>query len=235
MKLELYKPAKPYIITQAWGIYNPAYKQFGFERHNGVDFAVDADGIVKAMCEGTVIDVGFNSGAGNYVKYMTDLVECEGEECYVLFMYMHAEKNLCEVGQKVIAGTPLMKAGNTGFSTGPHTHISACRLGKDKVTRLDNDYANRTFDFTKYYNGKFADDISLSGKYQFSSNLSTGSVGAEVYQLQKRLVELGYAKFTPIGIFGEKTRKAVIAYQLENGINPAIGYVGEVTRKYLNS
>lgn len=158
-KLSLYYPTKPYNVTQAFGIYNPAYNQFGFDHHNGIDFAVDADGVVLAMCDGVVTDVNYNSSAGNYVKYKTGLVECEGIECYVEFMYMHASQQLVKVGDKVQAGDEILIAGNTGFSTGPHTHISAYRLDK-RGNRLDQgDGLDRCFDFSKYYNGKNSQDI----------------------------------------------------------------------------
>ena len=161
MKLELSYPAKPYVITQAFGIYNPAYEQFGFNRHNGIDFAVDTDGVVVAMCEGEVYETGFNNGAGNYVRYKTTKeVEADGLKGTVGFMYMHGKEILCKKGDKVMSGTPLMIADNTGFSTGPHTHISAYFIDSNNIKlpygSKDSDYC---FDFSKYYNGLYADDV----------------------------------------------------------------------------
>ena len=160
MKLELFYPAKPYEVTQAFGISNPSYNQFGFSRHNGVDFRVDADKIVRAMCDGEVYDVGFNSGAGNYVRYKTlTPVEAEGKVQHVAFMYMHAEKYLVSKGQKVKAGDPIIVADNTGFSTGPHTHISAYFVDNNNIKLKNGDpTVDHCFDFTAYYNGFFADD-----------------------------------------------------------------------------
>lgn len=163
MKLNLYYPAKPYVITQAFGIRNPLYEQFGFKRHNGVDFRVDTDKVVRAMCDGVVYDVGFNNGAGNYVRYKTPLVEAEGRLGYVGFMYMHAEKCLVKTGDRVQAGDPIIIADNTGFSTGPHTHISAYFVNESNQKIEDGDpTVDHCFDFAKYYNGKFADDIILA-------------------------------------------------------------------------
>lgn len=159
-KLDLFYPAKPYIITQAFGIYNPAYLQFGFEKHNGVDFKVDADKIVKAMCDGLVTDVGFNAGAGNYVRYRTlGPVEAEGKTGYVEFMYMHAERCLVKKGQTLKAGDDVIIADNTGFSTGPHTHISGYFVDIKTGYKLRADpTTDHCFDFSKYYNGYYADD-----------------------------------------------------------------------------
>lgn len=158
MKLDLFYPAKPYKITQSFGISNPSYNQFGFSKHNGVDFAVDDDGIVRAMCDGEVYEVGFNNGAGNFVRYKTGLVEAEGRTGIVAFMYMHASKCLVVRGQKVKAGDPLIIAGNTGFSTGPHTHISAYFINSlDEKINVGNPESDYCFDFSKYYNGYYSD------------------------------------------------------------------------------
>ena len=71
MKLELFYPAKPFAITQGWGIKNPSYEQFGFSHHNGVDFILGKDKKLHAPCDLVVTDVGYNSGAGNYIRWIT--------------------------------------------------------------------------------------------------------------------------------------------------------------------
>lgn len=168
MKLELFYPAKPYVITQAFGIYNPAYQQFGFTKHNGIDFLIDADSVVRAMCDGIVTEVrdyiqdGKYVGAGKAVRYRTLVpVEAEDHTSYAEFMYMHAKEQLVSVGQKVKAGDPIIIADNTGFSTGPHTHISAYFVNengsKQLIGQSESDYC---FDFSKYYNGYYADDAT---------------------------------------------------------------------------
>lgn len=172
MKLSLYYPTKPYEITQAFGITNPSYNQFGFTKHNGIDFRVDTDGIVRAMCDGEVYDVGYNAGAGNYVRYKTNLVEAEGRTGYVAFMYMHAEKCLVKSGQKIQAGDALIVADNTGFSTGPHTHISAYFVNELNEKLPLNPDTDHCFDFSKYYNGKFSDDIIVALQRQVLSLIS---------------------------------------------------------------
>jgi len=162
MKLSLYIPAKPYIITQGFGISNPSYQQFGFSKHNGIDFAVDTDGVVNAMCDGIVTQVGFNAGAGNFVRYRTlEPVEAEGRIGYVEFMYMHADEYLVKVGDKILAGDDIIIADNTGFSTGPHTHISSYFIDAKTNYKLPvlDPASDHCFDFSKYYNGKFAADI----------------------------------------------------------------------------
>lgn len=158
--LELFYPAKPYNITQAFGIKNPSYEQFGFSKHNGIDFAVDTDGIVRAMCDGVVYEVGSNPDAGNFVRYKTRTpVFAEGKKGTVAFMYMHAKNQLVQVGDLITAGDALIVADNTGFSTGPHTHISAYFVNDSNV-KLDGDPSvNSCFDHSKYFNGFYSDDV----------------------------------------------------------------------------
>jgi murein DD-endopeptidase MepM/ murein hydrolase activator NlpD len=170
-KLELFYPVKPLITTQAFGIFNPAYKQFDFSYHNGWDYATTHGQIAYAMCDGIVTDVGENGGAGKYVRYKTaEAVEAEGALEVVEFMYMHAEKQLVKKGQYVKAGDPLIVCDNTGFSTGPHLHISAYFInpaGKKIRGRFaKTDYC---IDFSKYYNRYFAVDAQkIFSIYYFS-------------------------------------------------------------------
>lgn len=58
--------------------------------------------------------------------------------------------------------------------------------------------------------------------------------GEEVLQMQERLIELGYLKGKADGYFGPKTEKAVVAFQLANGLK-ADGYAGPLTLERLNS
>jgi len=77
-------------------------------------------------------------------------------------------------------------------------------------------------------------DELLPPPFKFNKNLYFGMRNTDVLLLQKRLVKEGFATFTPTGYFGLKTLQAVISYQKANFISPAVGYVGEITRKSLN-
>lgn len=79
--------------------------------------------------------------------------------------------------------------------------------------------------------------------YFFKRNLSAGMTGADVKKLQKYLNANGFI-VDKAGIgspgkesnyFGLLTKKAVIKFQKANKITPAVGYVGPVTRKIINS
>lgn len=63
----------------------------------------------------------------------------------------------------------------------------------------------------------------------FTQNLTVGSTGAEVTQLQ---TVLGVTPVT--GYFGPITKAAVVSYQASKGIVPTSGFVGPLTRASLN-
>jgi len=77
-----------------------------------------------------------------------------------------------------------------------------------------------------------------TGGYQFTSNLTIGSTGADVTELQKVLVAKGYLVM-PAGVaygnFGPLTQAAVAKWQAASGISPAAGYVGPISRTALNA
>ncbi len=79
-----------------------------------------------------------------------------------------------------------------------------------------------------------------SGGLALNSNLTIGSRGLEVLQLQSFLIskQTGPAAATlnasgATGYFGPITRNALAEYQSKVGISPALGYCGPLTRQYL--
>ena len=85
---------------------------------------------------------------------------------------------------------------------------------------------------------------SMTG-YTFNVNLTVGSTGADVMNLQKVLnmssdtqVASGASAGAPgheTSTFGPATKAAVIKFQMKNGITPAVGHVGPKTRGVLNA
>ncbi|TSC83770.1 MAG: hypothetical protein G01um101413_910 [Parcubacteria group bacterium Gr01-1014_13] len=70
----------------------------------------------------------------------------------------------------------------------------------------------------------------------FRTQLRVGSKGNEVKALQAKLRELGFFTYpTDTGFFGGVTRKAVVAFQKDQGLKPYPGHVGPATRAALNS
>lgn len=79
---------------------------------------------------------------------------------------------------------------------------------------------------------------TTGSSYQFNSNLTIGSTGADVTALQQILVKGGYLTM-PAGVaygnFGPLTKAAVAKWQAAVGITPAAGYVGTISRAKLNA
>ncbi|MBU3668366.1 MAG: hypothetical protein FGM57_00175 [Candidatus Taylorbacteria bacterium] len=70
-------------------------------------------------------------------------------------------------------------------------------------------------------------------KFQFTKNLSVGSKGVDVTELQKRLKEEGFFTGPANGNFGPQTKVAVQKYQKAKNISQ-LGNVGPATRAMLN-
>lgn len=84
---------------------------------------------------------------------------------------------------------------------------------------------------------------SSSQSYTFTSDLTVGSTGESVKQLQMYLNNKGYAvASTGVGskgmesmYFGMLTKAALARYQAAMGISPAVGYFGPITRAKVNA
>lgn len=71
--------------------------------------------------------------------------------------------------------------------------------------------------------------ITPSGNYR---TLKLNARGAQVKKIQERLIELGYLKDNADGVYGSKTRNAVMAFQRNNGLK-ADGAAGKETQTWL--
>lgn len=72
----------------------------------------------------------------------------------------------------------------------------------------------------------------------FSQNLTVGSTGSEVVALQQMLVAQGHLVMpagVAYGYFGSLTKAAVAKWQAANGVSPAAGYWGPLSRAKANA
>lgn len=238
MKLQLTYPTKPFVVTQDWGLSRPeVYGRFGFTRHNGTDFRLGQDAKLFACHEGVVTTVGWQpNGAGNYIVFRSEnTYQFEGGTYYVESCYMHLEKPLVKSGDKVTAGQLVGIAGNTGFSTGPHTHWRLRALIKKK-SRFDvaiKNQADNSIDPVPY--------LIKPPVFKFTKELGKGMTDPQVKELQKYLNDRGFpvASFGPgapgweTEYFGERTRVALAVLQATYGITPS-GYFGPKTMEFVN-
>jgi hypothetical protein len=167
----LYFPAKPFSPTQAWGIKNPAYEQFGFSRHNGEDFRLGKDKKLYWPLEDCIVyDVAFGTATGWRIKANSqdEYTFADGKKAFLNVIMMHMESmSPVAVGTTLNVGDYCGIPDNTGFSTGPHTHFMLRRIDKDGKL-IDKNDADNSIDPHLYWTGICAVDynsiLSLYGR-----------------------------------------------------------------------
>lgn len=83
-----------------------------------------------------------------------------------------------------------------------------------------------------------AGGTTVSTGYTYHTNLTIGSRGTDVVQLQQFLVGKGFLTMpagVAYGYFGPLTQSALARYQASVGIAPAVGYFGPITRGHMNA
>lgn len=100
-------------ITSSFGYRkSPIYGTRQF--HEGLDIANNIGTPVHAPANGTVAEVGYQTGYGRYIKI---------QHGYGMStVYGHLSKANVKAGQRVSKGDTIGAVGNTGSSTGPHLH-----------------------------------------------------------------------------------------------------------------
>lgn len=243
LQFKISYPVKPLFINQRFGeVANlDYYKKNGidFKGHNGIDFMAKHGQPVYA-CHDGIAYVQVDDRQGHGVILITEeSFDYKGKQAYFKTLYWHFIPQIPVVnGQRVKKGDILGYADSTGLSTGDHLHFGLKPMTGTDPWESSNIEQNNGYygaiDPVPYFDGKFAynEDINVT----FKRDLHVGLKGDDVRELQAVLIELGYlADDCCTGYFGFKTLGAVVKYQQENGISPAWGYVGKLTRSNLNS
>lgn len=258
-RLELFYPVKPFHVNQKFGENPQIYRQFNLKGHNGLDLLAVHGQPVYASHDGMAFwEVDENQGEG-VVLITTDQFYYNGLPAYYKTIYWHladygkephlkspvldfVQKNV-KKSMPVKRGDLLGFADNTGFSTGDHLHFGlkplksvdggpvspedATDVGNYQNIEQLNGYSG-AIDPTVYFNGTNAND-----HYDFLYDMGVALVNADVLNLQRRLGVTPATGFLGMGIYGPKTRAAVIEYQAKYKI-PQTGSVGPMTRAALN-
>ncbi|MDP1760243.1 MAG: peptidoglycan DD-metalloendopeptidase family protein [Candidatus Woesebacteria bacterium] len=109
-------------ITQFFGKTEAGKRLYANGTHNGVDFRASVGTPIKAMADGKILGVGNTDltcagasfGKFIFIKYNNGLSSTYG----------HLSLIKVSEGQKVERGEVVGYSGNTGYSTGPHLHLS---------------------------------------------------------------------------------------------------------------
>ncbi|MEV0646919.1 M23 family metallopeptidase [Phytomonospora sp. NPDC050363] len=127
---------------QRWGVL-----------HAGIDLAAPTGTPVYAAHRGTVVEAGW---AGTY-GYLVVIDHGKGLSTY----YAHNSALSVSAGDKVEAGDPISKVGNTGYSFGPHSHFEV-HLNGEKVDPMPY-LKKRGLDVAKAAENVYPDDSLLPG------------------------------------------------------------------------
>lgn len=112
-------------------------------------------------------------------------------------------------------------------------------IGTHRITVTGTDIYNQvaSYTFTITIVGQNTTSVSVTPvvntKFVFTKNLSVGSKGNEVVELQKKLKAEGYFNGPTNGNFGQQTKAAVQKYQKAKGV-AQLGNIGPGTRAALN-
>lgn len=95
--------------------------------HSGTDIAMPTGSYIIAANDGVVIQASYTTGFGNTV-----MIDHGGG---VVTLYGHGSEIIAQTGQTVKKRDIIMKAGSTGWSTGPHLHFEV-RINGEPVDSL---------------------------------------------------------------------------------------------------
>lgn len=90
--------------------FHPVQKRW--KAHKGTDYAAPTGTPILSTANGTVIEAGYTSGNGNYVKVKHNATYTT--------QYLHMSKIIAKKGQFVKQGQTVGLVGSTGLATGPH-------------------------------------------------------------------------------------------------------------------
>lgn len=259
--MKLVPPFPLSTISQGFGANAvSAYSNMGLKGHPGIDYGVPWGTPIKcagdALCYSTMNKGNLNLGAFRCVYTIVDDVDCSYEVSYGHCDAMHPIPP-----ENVSTGQILASVGNTGdvysngsivtnedkrngSKNGAHLHFQVRKLLKVPVNSFDatkhhlndghgllslNGFNYQVPEWDNGYNGCVDPAQFFDGHYVFTRNLYFGMTGQDVVELQTRL-----GVFPTYPVFGHQTLRAVIKYQKSNGISPAVGFVGSITRASLN-
>jgi len=115
-------PLDNVFITQKYGITSVSGRLYQSGSHNGLDFRAAVGTKVKATLSGIIEGTGDTDtvcAGASYGKWV--LIKHDNGLSTV---YGHLSLVKVKAGDRVITGDTIAYSGNTGYSTGPHLHIS---------------------------------------------------------------------------------------------------------------
>ena len=169
-QLEIWFPAKPFVVTQPFGVNGDFYKAHGINvaGHTGQDIRAFHGEKVRATHNGIVTHAGVDGNEGWGVVIRTKIpYDYNGKETYFKTIYWHLMQNIpVKAGQEVKVGDVIGYADNTGFSFGDHLHfgLKPIERGETEWIWANSEQGNGYYgaiDPEPYWNGYFAEDATV--------------------------------------------------------------------------
>lgn len=178
---------------------NSGYGKRGGRMHSGVDFPTPMGTALTAVSNGTIVQRGYNSAAGNKISMSTDM---KG----IVAGYHHLSRYAAALGQTVTKNQVIGYSGNTGRSSGPHLHFSI---------KKDGTYV----DPNPYLRGSGSAGTGEGGGGYALPNPFTGVLDGYLKGFDK----FGDNGFVDIAKAGVKT----LVNKVTSFVSPFLNYVGE--------
>lgn len=136
-------PLDKIVITQKFGVTADSARLYVSGSHNGVDFGVPTGTPIKAAGNGIIEGVGDTDavcpgasfGKWVFIRYDNGLASTYG----------HLSVISAVKGQRVHTGDVVGYSGNTGYSTGPHLHMSVYAGQGVKISSLKSTVCKGTY------------------------------------------------------------------------------------------
>jgi murein DD-endopeptidase MepM/ murein hydrolase activator NlpD len=98
------------------------------------------------------------NGGGNQISLVSiDPIQIGNKLCYARIWLCHGKKVLVKQNYQPKLGELLMIGNNTGFSTGPHTHMGLYRVD-GYGDKLDSNFATGSIDPSLFFTKEYAID-----------------------------------------------------------------------------
>jgi len=249
MQLELKSPLKVFKVTQKFGNINPVL--YGNAGHNGIDLYAKHGTPVYASHDGFA-NYQVDGAGGHGVIIITDKeYNHDGGQAFFKTVYWHLVDPLKEPKYKspiadktgfvpVKCGDIIGYADNTGKSTGSHLHYGLKPVAKGENWGVWYNVEQNNGYFGAIDPEPYLPKVSI-GNFLFKKTMQGGDKNNDVVQLQKALTKLGYLNDVIDGVYGQKTKVAVLAFQvaykvISSPLDSYFGYYcGPKTIKKLNS
>lgn len=111
-------------ITGHYGTLSDFRKARGMQPHSGTDWARPRGTRIPAIAKGTVRGLFYSKVLGHVL--VQTAMDKDGVIWYLGYCHMDSRPGY-SVGDKLLKGQTVGLVGNSGLSSGPHTHITASR------------------------------------------------------------------------------------------------------------